>query len=360
MEQLRVLIVEDMPADAELAIYEIKKTLNNPLVKIVDNEPDFLDALDTFSPGLIISDYQMPTFNGLLALEHTLKKTPFTPFIVLTGSMNEETAVKCMKAGATDYVIKEHILRLGTSIESALHRKETEKDQFLARQELILYQEKLKKLTMELTLSEEKQRRRIASDIHDYISQSLVFSKIKIHELLSKNTDKVQHETLRQVHDLIAGALQRTRSITEDLSPPVLYELGLSEGISWLCEKIAAEHNLQITCNSNAKNIDIEKNVHIVIFRIIQELLINVVKHANATEVEVLIESIANNRIKFSVIDNGKGFNTNYNKTSKKTYGLFNIYEQIENLHGEITILNRDEGGVEISFILPQSNSNES
>lgn len=360
MSKIKVLIAEDVPTDAELAIREIKKSFDDTEIKVVDTEDDFLSALQNFNPGLIISDYEMPTFNGLQALELTLKLTPYTPFIIFTGSLNEEIAVNCMKAGATDYVLKDHIMRLGTSIKSAIKAKEAEREQFLTQQNLIIYQERLRKLTMELTLSEEKHRRKIASDLHDYISQSLVFSKIKVHELLNKISNNEVQVELKQVHELISEALQKTRNITEDLSPPVLYELGLSEGIGWLCDKISVTHNLSIEAVNKAGKINIDQGIHIIIFRIIQELLINIVKHACATEALVIIDNAENNRISFTVRDNGKGFDDEYKNNAKKSFGLFNIFEQIENLNGEIAISKSAEQGMEISFILPQTAKYES
>ena len=90
---LHVLIVEDVPSDAELAVRELKKVLTNHMVQVTDTEEGFEKALETFKPDLIISDYKMPSFNGLSALKIKQKKCPFIPFVILTGSMNEDTAI---------------------------------------------------------------------------------------------------------------------------------------------------------------------------------------------------------------------------------------------------------------------------
>ncbi|MDZ7721449.1 MAG: PAS domain S-box protein [candidate division KSB1 bacterium] len=143
-KSLSVLIVEDLSSDAELAIREIKKYFKT-FSKVVETESDFLNALHTFQPQIIVSDYRMPEFDGMRALELTLKHTPFTPFIMLTGSMNEDTAVECMKAGAADYVIKEHIKRLGPAVSSALDQKRSEKERTDAQLALRRSQERLQK-----------------------------------------------------------------------------------------------------------------------------------------------------------------------------------------------------------------------
>ncbi len=125
-EDLRVLILEDLPTDAELAQRELERFLKDFEVKVVDTEKGFVQALKTFNPDLIIADYMLPTFDGLSALKIRQDKCPFTPFVILTGSMNEDIAVECMKAGADDYVIKEHIKRLGPAALNALENKKIE------------------------------------------------------------------------------------------------------------------------------------------------------------------------------------------------------------------------------------------
>jgi two-component system, cell cycle sensor histidine kinase and response regulator CckA len=124
-ERMKVLVIEDLPTDAELAQREIAKALGACEFRRVETRPDFLDALETFRPALIVSDYQLPQFDGLTALKLALERCPDVPFIIVTGSMNEDTAVECMKAGAWDYVIKEHVKRLGPAVQGALDRQRT-------------------------------------------------------------------------------------------------------------------------------------------------------------------------------------------------------------------------------------------
>ncbi len=135
---VKILFAEDLPADAELARREIKKRGIDFIYKVVDNEPEFRKELDEFKPDIVVSDYSMPTFNGMLALNITRKFSPFLPFIVLTGSMNEETAVACMKAGANDYVIKEQIKRLPFAITEALEKSQVRHEK--AKMEKQLFQ----------------------------------------------------------------------------------------------------------------------------------------------------------------------------------------------------------------------------
>ena len=122
-ETIRVLIVEDLPTDAELSEREVGKALGACEFRRVETREAYLAALDEFRPALIVSDYRLPFFDGMTALKLAVERCPDVPFVVITGSMNEDTAVECMKAGAWDYVIKEHVKRLGPAVQSALVRQ---------------------------------------------------------------------------------------------------------------------------------------------------------------------------------------------------------------------------------------------
>jgi PAS domain S-box-containing protein len=121
-EKHRILFVEDLETDKEIAERELKKNGFNFVSLRVENEAYFRKEIKDFNPDLIISDYSMPAFDGMSALKIKLQINNTIPFIILTGSMNKETAVACMKAGADDYVIKENLQRLVPAIELAFQK----------------------------------------------------------------------------------------------------------------------------------------------------------------------------------------------------------------------------------------------
>jgi len=133
----KILIVEDLPTDAELNKREARKVLHNCSFVIVETEEDFLKELTEFKPDLILSDYSMPNFDGLSALKIALDNAPLIPVIIVTGSVNEDTAVECMKAGASNYVIKEQIKRLGPAILHALEEKQLNIERVEAQHALV-------------------------------------------------------------------------------------------------------------------------------------------------------------------------------------------------------------------------------
>jgi two-component system response regulator len=119
-DKLKILFVEDVDADFELAGVELSRNDIHYTSLRVENGTDFKSALNEFKPDIVISDYSLPQFNGMEALKISREHDVSLPFVVLTGTLNEEIAVECMKAGATDYVIKEHIGKLSFAVKEAL------------------------------------------------------------------------------------------------------------------------------------------------------------------------------------------------------------------------------------------------
>ena len=124
-EIIKILIAEDTPPDAELCEREVRKVLKSCRFQVVDNRQAYLAALSEFQPDIMLSDYSMPGFDGMTALRLAREYSPEMPFIIVTGSVSEDVAAESMKAGAWDYIIKEHIRRLGPAVVNALEKKQT-------------------------------------------------------------------------------------------------------------------------------------------------------------------------------------------------------------------------------------------
>lgn len=131
-KQLRFLILEDLDTDAELMIDELNRAEFNFVHRRVENEKDFVKELKNFKPDLVLSDYSLPTFTGMEGLKIVRKDFPYIPVIIVTGSINEETAVACMKAGASDYVLKDHLVHLPSAVNQTLEKIKLEKEKLEA------------------------------------------------------------------------------------------------------------------------------------------------------------------------------------------------------------------------------------
>lgn len=119
----KFLILEDVETDTELIMDQIKEAGINCSFESTDNEQDFKRLIDEFKPDLVLSDYSLPAYDGMSALSYILKTSPNLPVIIVTGSINEETAVRCMKSGAADYILKDKMGRLGLAVLAALEKK---------------------------------------------------------------------------------------------------------------------------------------------------------------------------------------------------------------------------------------------
>jgi PAS domain S-box-containing protein len=135
-EQLRILINEDVPSDAELLQYEIRKGGFSFISIRVETREGFLSALDEFVPDLIISDYNLPSFDGMQALALAREYSPLIPFVIVTGALNEEIAVQCMKAGADDYLLKDNLKRLVPAIGVVMANSKSKREKLLAEERL--------------------------------------------------------------------------------------------------------------------------------------------------------------------------------------------------------------------------------
>ncbi|MGD1149563.1 MAG: PAS domain S-box protein [Thermoanaerobaculaceae bacterium] len=135
-EKIRVLILEDVPSDAALVERELRKEGLEFVVRCVESKPDFVAALADFKPDVVLSDYSLPSFSGMDALRLVQQRSPTTPLIIVTGSLSEETAAECIKAGAADYVLKERLPRLPVAVRSALERRRLEEGKRRAEETL--------------------------------------------------------------------------------------------------------------------------------------------------------------------------------------------------------------------------------
>ena len=146
-KSVRILFVEDSLSDVQLILSNISGSNIEFLKQLVDNEKDFISALKSFIPDVIISDFSMPQFDGMTALLIRNDLTPDIPFLIVTGAQNEEIAVECMKAGADDYVIKQNLSRLGEAIKSAINKKEIIKQKKIIEENLRISEERFREVT---------------------------------------------------------------------------------------------------------------------------------------------------------------------------------------------------------------------
>ncbi len=230
-------------------------------------------------------------------------------------------------------------------------RKEAEKT-------LITYQNDLKSLASKLTSTEEFQRRQIAADLHDNVSQTLALSVNQLRRL-RKSAASGDAKTLDEVCQMIEKSMQNIQDLTFDLASPTLYKIGLEAAISELLnEQLRDRHGITCKFSDDKKDKPLDDNIRVLLFQAVRELLVNVIKHAKAHEVEVAIQR-GNDKIQISVSDDGIGFDIQEAETSIERsggFGLFNIRERIDYINGSFEIHSQPGCGSRFILTAPMKN----
>ncbi len=231
----------------------------------------------------------------------------------------------------------------------------------LAEKKLLDYQAQLKSLASELSLTEERERHRIATELHDRISQALVISKIKLEELRASMSSSELTGVLDEIRNSLGQTIQDTRSLTFDLSYPILYELGFEAAVAeWLTEQVEEKHNIATEFEDDGQPKPLENDIRTLLFRTVRELLINVVRHAQAKKVKVSIRK-ADGQIHVSVEDDGVGCNLAKlvsARTKTGGFGLFSIRERLEYMGGHLEIDSKPGHGTKVTLTVPLKQQN--
>jgi len=221
---------------------------------------------------------------------------------------------------------------------------------------LLEYQKQLKQLASQLALTEERERRRIAGKIHDEISQTLAMAKIKLDTLQSSPPSEASSAAIEEISSYIEKVIQETRTLTFELSNPILYELGFEVAVAeWLSEQVQEKHGIVTEFQDDGKSKPLDNDMRILLFRNVRELLINCIKHANAGRVRVNIRR-TDGSIEVVVEDNGVGFDpAEVRSTAGKRakFGLFSIRESLENLGGHFIIESKPGTGCKAIMTAP-------
>jgi signal transduction histidine kinase len=164
-------------------------------------------------------------------------------------------------------------------------------------------------------------------------------------------------QRFEDVLGLIDQTIQSTRTLTFEISPPILYELGLEPAIDWLCRQVQKKHGLKAEMSSSGHASSLPDDVRITLFRSVQELLLNAVKHGRASVVRVEL-TWDEGGIRIEVRDDGVGFDTGREASfimDKGAFGLFSIRERIRSREGSLAISSAPGGGTSVTLMIPLS-----
>jgi PAS domain S-box-containing protein len=224
--------------------------------------------------------------------------------------------------------------------------------------EIRAYQEQLQSLASELSLTEERERRRLATDLHDHIGQALAIAKIKLGVLQKKTTAKTLTPPLMEIRELIEQMIQDTRSLTFELSVPILYELGFEAALEWLAKQMRAQHGIQVDLKRHNTPVSMDVEIRVLLFKAVRELMHNIVKHAQAQHAVIAVQRNGNELL-VKVKDDGVGIDPAKINSQLKSpgssggFGLFSIRERLRYLGGRLEVDSEPGQGTTVSLMVP-------
>ncbi len=216
-------------------------------------------------------------------------------------------------------------------------------------------QARLRALATELSVTEERQRRELAADLHDHVGQPLALAKIKLSALKEILAWEGRGAALEEAIRYLDEAIAASRSLTSKLSPPMLFEGKLEETLAWLAEQIEQRHGLKVTVQGTTESLTLPEPVRIILFRAVKELLTNVVKHARARWVQIFLDK-QGPELCITMQDDGIGFSHEevVGKGARpRGFGLFSLRERLGQIGARLDLSSRPGQGTTVRLWAP-------
>src|SRR5882762_7327572 len=285
-------MLEDNVADAELIRFALQAGGLVFSLRRVEAKTTFLKELAEHTPDVILLDYALPGFDGFTALTMAQAAYPDIPFIFVTGTLGEEVVIEMLKSGATDYVLKTRLSRLVPAVLRALGEKRERLERRKTEEKLRKSHEQLRALSVYLQHIREDERIRISRQVHDELGQSLTGLKMDLYWLTSRVPKQLRelHDKAKAMSAHIDSTIQTVRRISTELRPGILDDLGLVAALEWQAAEFQKRHGIHCTVTSDLKEAILDEDLNTAFFRIFQETLTNVIRHANATKVSVHLQ----------------------------------------------------------------------
>lgn len=341
---LRVLWIEDEPAHVEIGLAFLRSSGFAVEADAVSTREEVVQRLASREYDIVLADYQLDGWTGLDALDLLRRKEPYTPFILLTGTLPDETAFACIDKGITDYVLKSNLARLTVSVRLALVTRN-------AQGRLARSREQLRRLAARLQSVREEERSRIAREVHDVLGQALTGIKMDAVWIASHlpDTHSKVVARARSMCDLIDSTVQTVRRIATDLRPGILDNLGLAAAVEWQAGEFQTRTGINCRVNTSLRDATIAPDSATAVFRIFQEALTNVARHAEATAVSVDLGE-QSGRVVLQVADNGRGIDLG---EIVQSIGLLGMRERAAILGGDLAISGGPGQGTTVLLSVP-------
>ncbi|MFY9926305.1 MAG: histidine kinase [Opitutaceae bacterium] len=349
---LRIVLVEDSEPDVELIQRALLASGLDFTMTTVETRERFEAELSHQSPGIILSDFFLPRFDGSAALEIAMQLAPGVPFIFVTGVLGEEVVIEMMKKGATDYVLKSRLARLVPAVNRALRETEQRRENQKSQERLRRSHDQLRALTGHLRFVREEERTRIAREVHDELGQALTGLKLDLSWLSGKVAGKrALQRKISAMSAQVDTTIQTVRRIATELRPGVLDNLGLAAAIEWQTMDFQERTGIRCVIKMDLKETIWDREFGTMCFRIFQETLTNIVRHAKATRVDISLTQI-DHELVMTVSDNGRGISEK-DVIHARSIGLIGMRERVAQAGGQVFFFGLPARGTTVTMRVP-------
>ena len=351
---MRILLVEDNSGDARLLRLMLKESGSLTLeVTHADRLSSALTHVADMSIDVVVLDLSLPDSQGVDTLVRMHAAAEWVPIVVLTSVEDEALGLALVQAGAQDYLVKGQVTGplLTRALRYAAERKRTEEK---LRSSFNL----LRTLSRRLEVIREEERARIARELHDELGVGLTCLKIDLSRILTmigEATGRKEYAKadtkIRSMIDDVDGTIISVQRIVTELRPAMLDDLGLVAAIDWQAQDFERRTGIVCRCTTCEDDIHVDRDRATVVFRICQEALTNVARHAHATEVTIRFEERAGSLL-LEVHDNGDGI-SDEKIGAPDSLGLLGMRERAALFGGQVDIIGRPGEGTRIVLRLP-------
>ena len=362
--QAHILIVDDDAASL-VAMQEVLSTLGARLVTAASGEEALRHVLE-HDFAAILMDVRMPGLDGFTTARMIRERarSRHTPIIFLTAAQEDLGSMfRSYQAGAVDYIVKpvvSEVLRSKLAVFVGLHDMNRMlsaelSERAMTEARLRASEENLRKLAAHLQSVREEERIHIAREIHDELGQALTGLKFDINSLArtcAEGEPGALAERVVAMGQSIDRIINSVRRIASGLRPEVLDEIGLSAAIEWQAREFSRRTGIRCTVRLEPGFTDPDRERSTALFRIFQELLTNVARHANATRVSVNLAEVDGEALALTVEDNGRGIKEEQ-FASSKSLGFMGLRERVLAFGGAIDVKGEEGKGTRVSVSVP-------
>jgi len=337
---LQVLHLEDSDLDHELAMAHLQRAGLQVQARRIESRAEFAAELQG-DWDLILSDYNLPGFSGLQALDMLRASGRLWPFILVSGEIGEDTAVEAVRNGASDYLLKNNLSRLAPAMEHAIEAAEARRARLVADEELQQSRQRLAELAQHLQTSVELERSAIAREIHDDVGGSLTALNFDLAWIARHAGNEAVRMRAQAALETVTHAIESSQRIMHNLRPAIL-EQGLVAALHWMASRYEKRTGIECVFHTSHDSLQLPAGVPLVAYRTAQEALTNVSKHARAARVRVDL-LLAPDMLSLEISDNGHGLSSR-DLAKAQSFGIRGLHERAVTVGGWIDLSSSAQG----------------